>query len=542
MKRNNSLGIFSKKLYAFLTAASLLCGVCLGLPAGSLTASAESAPLRMTTVNTWDKMTASYIVQGAEAGKTYTLSLYWYNLSSLNEYSRFLINTDGNDIELIYDNEARNGAVLNRNEGRYYYTFEAKAESVKLTFDMNDWINGKQRIVWFGGIQIVETDESGTPTEDGSELYCNSDTFADWNEGDGNNHLIENVSDIDYNHFSVNNALESVTDLGISYIADEFAYNNYSYAVNVPYEVTGLTVNPSVTENYASHTVSGNEGFEVGVPKDVVITVNDVKGGITAYTVTVTRQEELKDDQIRIMRLHEWNHDVGVNHRVTVEAGKTYKFTALWKCTQGTTPSVYLLGGAMGGNTVELVVKDEAKNGADYNKTTGLLTYTFTAQGADLEIDATMGNGAGEKDCYFAQPALFMVDESGEKIENSDIDCDPDFMTSWEYWGYGGDYRHVITADADFFMAYGDANGDGVFNILDLIRLKKYTAGLADTVVFEAIGKTAGDTVDSGDLTLARRGLLTGSGDVFKKSAAPEQSGEWNDPDTGDNGAADIFD
>lgn len=518
MKKSINIAKYFKTASAFIIALCIICSICICIPRGNFTANAEEFPLRMTTVNTWDKMTSSYVVQGAEIGKTYTLSLYWYNNSSVNEYSRFLINETGvesQDTLLIYDNEPQNGAVLNRNAGLYSYTFEAESTSIKLTFDLNDWVNGKQRIVWFGGIQIVETDSEGVPVEGGTELYCNSDTFNDWQDEQGR--LSGNVTDIDYNHFSVNNALQSVNDLGISYISDVFAYNTYSYSVNLPYEVTEFTVNPSVNENYVSHTVSGNENFEVGVPKDVTITVNDVKGGYTTYIITVTRQEEIKDGQARIMRLHEWNHEVGVYHSVKLEEGEKYKFTALWKYGKGENPSVYLNGSSVGNSQLVLVSANEAQNGAVYNKATGFLSYEFTAAGSDLTINVTMGSGAGEKDCYFSQPALFKIDESGEKIENSDVDCDPDFMTSWEKWNYGGEYRTVITDYIDFFIVYGDVNGDGNFDILDLIRLKKYISGFDEQIIIETLGKNFGETINSEDLTLAQRGLLSGTGDVFKK-------------------------
>ena len=520
MKKNTAIKKFSRKICTVLTSICIICSLCLWLPAGSIPANAETGTLNMSTVNTWDKMTSSYVVQGAEIGKTYTLSLYWYNNSNVNNYSRFLINynyagDENTGVELIYDNEPRNGAVLNRTIGLYSYTFQAQSTSIKLTFDLNDWVNGKQRIVWLGGIQIVETDVEGTPVEGGSELYCNSDTFKDWADEQGR--LSGNVSPIDYTFFAVNNAMQSVTDLGISYISDVFAYNTYSYSVNVPYEVTELSINPSGNENYVSYTVSGNSNFEVGVPRDVVITVKDVKDGFTAYTITVTRQEEIKEGQTRILRLHEWNHEVGVYHTVNLEAGATYRFTALWKYAAGIDPSVYLTGSSVENGNMLLVSASQAQNGAIYNKATGRLTYEFTATGTDLTINVSMGTGSVEKDCYFAQPALFKIDENGDKIENSDIDCDSDFMTSWVKWNYGGEYRSVITDYIDFFVVYGDVNADGVFDIFDLIKLKKYVSGADETIEIEAIGKTSGETVDAIDLSLAQRGLLSGTGDVFKK-------------------------
>ena len=75
----------------------------------------------------------------------------------------------------------------------------------------------------------------------------------------------------------------------------------------------------------------------------------------------------------------------------------------------------------------------------------------------------------------------------------------------------------IFTDYIDFFIVYGDVNGDGNFDILDLIRLKKYISGLDEQIIIETLGKNVGETINSEDLTLAQRGLLSGTGDVFKK-------------------------
>lgn len=531
MKRNDSLGNLTKKLSAFLMALALICGVCFGLPNAALNAKAENGDISAVRIHSWDN--SAYMEYTAEitAGKTYTLSFLW--LSTKDHDNQFQI--DG--LKLTTNNTPENGAEAEIPGGRYTYTFTANADTVTLKAIGENY--AQEREFYFADVKLTETDENGNPAEGGEVIDCSADSFAKWSIINPYNYNVYPTT-VKSNFFELPYYGLETLDVGYD-LHPFFNREVLNYSVDVPYSVQSLDIKYTLGKNVTFKEILGNEGFEVGVPKDVAISVENADGEIVTYTLTVTRQEEVRDDQIKVVRLHEWNHDVGVNHRVTLEAGKTYKFTALWRSVLGTTPAVKLIGGAMGGNTVDLVINNEAKNGASYNKTTGLLTYEFTAQGTDLEILATMGEAKTEKDCYFAQPALFEVDANGEKVEDSDVDCDPNFTTSWAYWGYGGDYRHVMTADNDFFMVYGDANGDGVFNIRDLIRLKKSAAGYDDMVVFEAIGKTAGQTVDSEDLALARRGLLTDNGNIFKKASAAEQSGEWQDPDTGDNGAADIF-
>ena len=66
-----------------------------------------------------------------------------------------------------------------------------------------------------------------------------------------------------------------------------------------------------------------------------------------------------------------------------------------------------------------------------------------------------------------------------------------------------------ITATAQTVSTCGDANGDGVTNILDLVRLKKYIASPSDTEIDVNAADLNGDSViDATDLVCLRRLLL----------------------------------
>lgn len=163
---------------------------------------------------------------------------------------------------------------------------------------------------------------------------------------------------------------------------------------------------------------------------------------------------ETADNMITAMHLAEWNADGGVEHKVNLEQGKIYTFTALWKHVEGDTARVKLFGNAVGESDKNLVIAKAAQENVTYDLSTGRLSYTFTALGDTLTIQAFMGervNGT-RRDIYFAKPELFESDENGNKIENGAvIDCDAQFETSWSQWSGYPNYRSVEPVSADFF-------------------------------------------------------------------------------------------
>lgn len=86
-------------------------------------------------------------------------------------------------------------------------------------------------------------------------------------------------------------------------------------------------------------------------------------------------------------------------------------------------------------------------------------------------------------------------------------------FAGWLKNGSEFDFNYTVKTNLTLKAAWvkpGDANGDGEVNILDLVRMKKYTAGTAKTT---KATKTAADMNDSGgidslDLTLLKKLLL----------------------------------
>lgn len=172
-------------------------------------------------------------------------------------------------------------------------------------------------------------------------------------------------------------------------------------------------------------------------------------------------------DTMPAMRFAEMKPDSITWETVNVEAGKTYKFTMLYKYVKGDDPLFMLANNAMPmnpdrGNKREwpIIMLSEPQNGAEYDRNTGLVSYVFTPEGTELNLQGHLGlnvNQGGvdtwdDTEIYFAKPELYQVDENGDKIEGTEIDCHPDFADgTWQTASYDASARHVEQVPLNFF-------------------------------------------------------------------------------------------
>lgn len=66
----------------------------------------------------------------------------------------------------------------------------------------------------------------------------------------------------------------------------------------------------------------------------------------------------------------------------------------------------------------------------------------------------------------------------------------------------------ATVTDGEKFYTLGDANDDGLTDIRDLVRIKRYTADTTTTIAEVAADLDADGKVDATDLAAYRRGIL----------------------------------
>ena len=363
---------------------------------------------------------------------------------------------------LLLGKTAENGAQYNPATGELSYTFTAETDKLWLHFTIDkdtaqEWYIAEPK--------LYKLNESGEEAEN-IDISFSSDKWFIWTNNDN-----MSVTDVevasDFFDGAPANALKSLS-AGEYELSPKFHHSIMEYNVTVPHTVDQLDISYETVNGASLKEITGNANFTEGQTNDVKITVNNSDGGETVYLLHVKKQND-PAKVITAMHIYEWaGHDAYLQNTVTVENGKTYTFSVLWKHVGGDGPSFNLQGSAVGSEK-RLITVNTAQNGAVYNPATGRLSYTFTAAGDSLTMNVWMGpSGDGMKNFYFAKPELYESNASGEKIEDGAvIDCDPEFTTSWPHCGYGGNYRNVETVDKNFF--------DGPPSVaLTALRVKDY--------------------------------------------------------------------
>lgn len=384
-----------------------------------------------------------------ETGKTYKYTMLWKFVEGVDSFFALSGDAVGGERKLIIRNEPQEGVEFDRETGRLSYIFTAEAEDVLLYIQQGSGENMELKDIYFALPEIYQVDENGEKIP-GTELDCDpefDDSWEKWPYGGDYRH-VELVPE-DFFNLPPSKTFAELKLLNAESI--EFYHDVYTYDITVDHTVDSLDIEYDLVSGASLKSITGNENFEEGGKYDVVITFIDTDGNDVSYTLHVTKQYDPSKSVIT-MRIHEWQYDAGLNHTVKVEKGKTYKFSILWKFVLGVDSYLALTGSAVGGTEKKLAIKDAPQPGASYDPTTGEISYVFTAEDEDLTILVQEGSGVNiEKDMYFAKPEVYQIDDEGNKIPGTDLDCDPEFDDSWEHWGYGGNYRNVEVKNADFF-------------------------------------------------------------------------------------------
>lgn len=219
------------------------------------------------------------------------------------------------------------------------------------------------------------------------------------------------------------------------------------------------------------------------------------------------------DDEMYVLSYDwdSWNATV-LHKDVFVLKGKKYTLKMFWQDNSKTTDiSVDGITVAEGSSEQQ----SKFMNGATYDVQTGLLTYTFTASSNHIALVFKNNFEGGRKNhCYkIANPLIYEVDENGNAVADGDIaDCDVDFCTWFEEDRSDPSFKIVKESDFGFAatVKFGDVNGDGAFNIIDLVAAKKQAAGIyKGEFNYMSLGKSASDkTLSSDDLAFIRALLL----------------------------------
>ena len=214
----------------------------------------------------------------------------------------------------------------------------------------------------------------------------------------------------------------------------------------------------------------------------------------------------------RYVLSYDWNmwDAASLIKTVFVFKDRTYTFKAIWNDEKGN--AIFKVDG-----TTVMDAK-QPLNGAKYDSKTGVLSYTFTASSYNVEINIDNLDDERKNHCYsISNPQMYESDESGNPITGGDIaDCDVDFC-EWEQYGWFGvtESQFTITVVDDLQFAgdilLGDANGDGAFNIIDLIVVKKAAIGENVEINMANLGHDAYDTAENitaADLIFIKNALL----------------------------------
>lgn len=163
-------------------------------------------------------------------------------------------------------------------------------------------------------MQLYESDADGNPVENGAVIDCVSD-FSQ--SGVWSTFYSYTAEVVTQRSFFNQQTPDVLTSLSVGYtLSPSFASKTYAYSVTLPYSATELNIQTALADGAAIAGIIGNESLEVGVPKNVTIAINDSEGGVTTYTITVTREQDLTG-KIKAMHLREWK-EIGTERTVVL--------------------------------------------------------------------------------------------------------------------------------------------------------------------------------------------------------------------------------
>ena len=230
-------------------------------------------------------------------------------------------------------------------------------------------------------------------------------------------------------------------------------------------------------------------------------------GDASFFATKVAVHEQPGDGKVYVGTFNEWFPDGSVDHSISVESGKTYTFSMLYKfiTAEGENVQFTLSGSAVGEKVILANNADPVS--AEYDPLTGRYSYTFTAQGDTLTINLQNSSKNVRTIYLIADPQ--MADSDGNSVN-----CDVDFC-QWNTSGLYGrtGYFNITTDYASGFgvnLITGDANADGAFNIADLVAAKKYLSGARSWLSFKALNTTKTD-ISAVTLATVKRWLLNGA-------------------------------
>lgn len=308
----------------------------------------------------------------------------------------------------------------------------------------------------------------------------------------------------------------AVYDAKTGKVTYKFTASGTSVELNIESRGTDITnknfkiADPCLTD--ASGTVIGcnidfsqwiTEGWGFVANNEFTVSVGQYSDFPTEIPV---HKQPATEGKVYTGTFNEWFYDSWVGTSVTVESGKTYTFSILYKFGKGEDVTLSLSGNAIGDSKLVLAKNNAAVN-ADYDYYTGRYSYTFTAAGDTLGINVETGSVNNQYVYWIADPQL--IDS-----ENKSVNCDVDFC-AWDTDGLYNrhNYFSIAEGDASFFgnaLVTGDLNCDGSFNILDLVALKKYLASARTGLRFEALGTTSA-SVNADSLVTVKQWLLCGA-------------------------------
>lgn len=389
-----------------------------------------------------------------EAGTTYTFTVLWeFVTGSTPHFDLSGSAVGGTAKKLIVGDVPQDGVVYDVAKGKVSYTFTAQGTTLGMDacLPVTGWSEYNE--IYFAKPTLYESDAQGNKI--GDAIDCNDGFDPLWSHYLGGLQQVKLVS----KDFFDNQIYDSLASLTVNGYTLSPAFENYitTYFVTVPHTVDSLDLQCVLGSDGKRFEISGNAGFVEGSTQSVTVSVTNQDNSVTNYTIRVTKEVD-PSKYMTAMRLSEWS-DAAVTNTVLVTSGKTYTFKVQWKYVQGTNP-YFSLGGTVdfGSSALygvkKLVEADKILSGVKYDWDADAVSYTFTAVGEYLMMQAGMGGieNTELRDVYFANPTLYESDQDGNPIAGGEvIDCDPEFKTAWEKWSYGGNYRHVVQVEKDFF-------------------------------------------------------------------------------------------
>ena len=378
--------------------------------------------------------------------------------------------TAGTMRKLIQKGVPENGVTYDRKTGRLTYTFTATGDEMQIAGVLGD--SGNWGGCWFAEPTLFPSDAEGNKTGEAIDLH--PDFSTGWDRYGSISSLT--VQDQSYAFFDVTpNSLSSLTVKGAE-LSPAFDAKVYDYTVTVPDGTTSADVDYTLGIDGASVTVEG-ASWEKDPTDDpiITVTVQNNDGSTTEYRIRVKVEVDPADqiDALHAVAVSGANSSMSTD--ITIEDGKTYTYTFLWKPISGRNITATLYNnGCIGTDPFkQLIVGSVPTKDVNYDPLTGRVSYTFVSSPGKWSTNmVTVGVGftgtTEDGEAYFADPQIFESDANGQPVDGAAAVAIEKDLGKWSLYSDGGGQIEKKSVRKSLFLG-------SVVRSLDGLTVEGYT-------------------------------------------------------------------